>query len=254
MESSADASRHQAARWRWWQKLSGLLGLAVLAGALAPPLDGAGRDGSLVAHFAQHLLLGDVAPLLLMLGLPPRVRGALARGLGGLPEARGRGARLLATLFSPVGALILWVLATYIWFVPAVHRAAVGDGVPHVIEHVSFLAFGLLLALAVFDPRPASGLRQALRRGGLPWWGRHAYSMGSRLFMVPPALAVLFASSFSVAASPAGDASADTDRANAASLLLGFEMTLFALSFVLAFLFLAVSEGKRREPSVPADT
>lgn len=83
------ASRHQATRWRWWQKLSGLLGLAVLAGALAPSLDGAGRDGSLVAHFSQHLLLGDVAPLLLMLGLPPGARRALARGLGGLPEARG---------------------------------------------------------------------------------------------------------------------------------------------------------------------
>lgn len=65
---------------------------------------------------------------------------------------------------------------------------------------------------------------------------------------------MLFASSFTVPASEAASARADTDRTNAASLLLGFEMTLFALSFVVAFIFLAVSEGQRREPPAPGRT
>lgn len=235
-------------RWQWWRKLSWLLGLLALAGALSPPLDAAGRDGSLVAHISQHLLLGDVAPLLLLLGLPPRARRAAAGWLASLKEAnRGHRRRVLRAALSPVGALALWVVATYTWFLPPVHRAAVLGGGAHLADHASFLIFGLLLALAVFDPRPSNLPQLALLDGGMPWWGRHAYSMGSRLFMVPPAVVVLVSPSYAVTVAGTTNEGKDADRLNAATLMLGFEMVLFSLSFVLAFLFLAVSEGQRQE-------
>ena len=232
-------------RWRWWQVTAWSAGLAAVAATVLGPLDRAGRDGDLVAHMAQHLLLGDVAPLLLVLGLPPRARRATVAALARIYAGPRRSARALDLALSPVGALVLWVLATYAWFLPPLHRAAVGGGAVHAFEHVSFVFFGLLLALAVFDPRPTTSPRVALRRGGLPWWGRHLYSMGSRVFMLPPAALVVFSSGYAAADRPPG-AGRDPEQLNAASLLVGFEMVLFALSFVLAFLVLALSEGGRR--------
>lgn len=234
--SPADAS------WRWWQVASCAAGAAVVAGTVLGPLDAAGRRDGLAAHVAQHLLLGDVAPLLLALGAPPRVRRGVRVGLERAATSQRRAPRTVALLTSPAVAFVLWVLITYVWFIPPLHRAAVPAGAVHALDHASFLAVGLLLALALFDPRPSHPFGVALRRGGLPWWGRHAYSMTSRVFMLPPAVVVAFSPGYHL--DPASGSR--DERLDAASVMVGFEMVLFALSFVLAFLFLAVAEGRRQ--------
>lgn len=43
---------------------------------------------------------------------------------------------------------MLWSAATYIWVLPPVHRLAVRDGFVHLLDHLSFLVFGLLVWLA----------------------------------------------------------------------------------------------------------
>ena len=63
------------------------LGLSVIAGALISPLDAIGDGYLLSAHMGQHILLSDVAPALLVLGLRAPV---LPLGLG------RRGLRLVA--------------------------------------------------------------------------------------------------------------------------------------------------------------
>ena len=69
------------------------LGLAAVAAALASPLDRWADDGSLVAHMAQHELLLNVAPVLLLLGLDAQLAAPLTRAVGGPVARRSRGLR-----------------------------------------------------------------------------------------------------------------------------------------------------------------
>ena len=142
---------------------------------------------------------------------------------------------------------MLWALASYAWYAPPLHRLAVEGGFVHVADHLSFVAFGLLIWLAAFDPREPTTWRQGLRDGGLPWWASYAYAMGARAAMLPPALAVWFGSGYHVAEQRPMGYTRQADQANAGALMIGFEMLLFALAFVLAFIFMAIAEGKRRE-------
>lgn len=236
--------------WSGWRATAFAAGLLLALAAVASPLDRLGADGLLTAHVAQHIVLGDLAAPLLVLGLPEPARRTLRRWLGRLAE-RGRGSSLVAArLLSPAGALLLWALATYVWFLPPLHRAAVPSGALHVLDHLSFLGFGLLIWLGAFDPRPTVSPRRGLFRGGLPWWARHIYAMSSRLAMLPPAIAVWLASPSTYRATrgplPAGYTPTG-DRVGAASLIVGFEMLLFALAVVLAFIFLSITTGRERE-------
>src|SRR5205085_10859047 len=56
-----------------------VLGLALLVAAFASPLERLGEERLFSAHMAQHLLLGDLAPLFVVLGLDgPLLRPLLA--------------------------------------------------------------------------------------------------------------------------------------------------------------------------------
>ena len=246
--------RHRFRNWRWWQASSFMAGIAAVTATVLTPLESLGQRDLLTAHVGQHLVLGDIAAPLLLLGLPPEGRRWLRTRLLALNQNPRPWARLLSWGLSPIGALILWALAAYAWYTPPLHRLAVDGGPLHLLDHLSFLGFGMLLWLAAFDPREPQGLRRGLREGGLPWWGRHAYAMCSRVMMVPAAALLWLAPNYHAAArlplgySPAGD------QVAAASLLVGFEMVLFASAFVLIFLFLATAEGRRQAtegPDVP---
>lgn len=240
-------TRDPQQRWAWWQIIAFAAGVGATAAAILSPLESLGRDDLLSAHVGQHLILGDAAAPLLLLGLPPWPRRWLRQRLAALSIDRRRRAQLLTWALSPVGALVLWTVATYAWYTPALHRLAVEGGPMHVVDHLSFLAFGILIWLAAFDPREPRNLRRGLRDGGLPWWARHAYAMGARVVMLPPALVLWYVPGYHVAQERPMGYTRAADQANAAGIMIGFEMSLFALAFVLAFIFLAVAEGKRQE-------
>lgn len=230
----------------WLRAFAFLSGLGFAGGAVLSPLDSLGARGLLIAHVAQHILLSDFAPPLLLLGLPSRARRALHRRLLQLGAGRA------GLLVSPLGALSVWAVVSYVWYVPPVHRAAVPLGLVHAADHVSFVAAGLLVWLTPFDPRPALAPREGLLRGGLPWWGRHIYAMASRLAMLVPSFAVWFATPGTY--HPAGVTvpfgySYAGDQSRAAQVIVGFEMLLFGLAFVLAFIFLSVAEGHASRPA-----
>jgi putative membrane protein len=96
-------------------------GLAILALALMSPLDAIGDRYLLSAHMGQHILLSDVAPALLVLGLraPILPLGLPRRGLR-LVAPGGRAGRVIALLTSPFVAIPLWAAATWIWAIPSV--------------------------------------------------------------------------------------------------------------------------------------
>ena len=102
-------------------------------------------DDLLTAHMVQHLLLADVAALLLAVGLT----GPVLRPLLSSPALRW-----LTPLANPVVAVSLFTANLYLWHVPALYQAGRGLSLAHVAEHALFIATGILLWLGLFGPLP----------------------------------------------------------------------------------------------------
>jgi putative membrane protein len=96
----------------------------------------------LSAHLLQNVVLAEWAPALLVLGIPPFLAARLAR----LP-----GARVLT--WAPV-ALGLWLVTYFAWHLPAAYDAALENTALLHLEHVCYLAAGVLLWWPVFQDAP----------------------------------------------------------------------------------------------------
>jgi putative membrane protein len=130
--------------------------LVALVIAVASPLDSIGESRLFSVHMVQHLLIGDVAPLLAVLGLSgPLIRPLLA--LGPLHSLRA--------LAHPLVALPLWAADLWLWHLPRLYDAALDDALVHSLQHVCFFTGGLVLWTSLLGLLP-----------GPRWFGR-----GSRL-------------------------------------------------------------------------
>src|SRR5437763_9937038 len=116
-----------------WRQGCYAAGLIVLAVALSPPVDKL-ADQLLVAHMAEHLLIGDVAALLIVLGFTGPLLAPLLRN-----PVIGR----LRILTHPVVAIAVWGTNFYVWHIPALYQAALRHDMIHALQHVSFLVFGI---------------------------------------------------------------------------------------------------------------
>ncbi len=115
--------------------------------ALISPLDGLGEDYLFSAHMAQHVLLGDIAPLLLLLALSRVIMRPATRRLV-------RVERALGPLAHPLTGIAIWLTIMYAWHIPALYDAAVEHPLVHVLEHASFFAAGLALWWPLIQPVP----------------------------------------------------------------------------------------------------
>ena len=79
------------------------LGLLLVAGALNSPLETIAANYLLLIHLLQNVMIADWAPPLLILGLTPAMRAAIAR----------RGGRTFALLTRPKVALPVWLVGWY---------------------------------------------------------------------------------------------------------------------------------------------
>ena len=95
--------------------VSFVAGCALLAVALASPLDTVARDYLVWGHLLQNVVLAEWAPLLLVLGIPPGLAERLVR-----PAA-------VRSLTRPVVALPLWIATYAVWHVPALYDAALAS-------------------------------------------------------------------------------------------------------------------------------
>ena len=96
----------------WSRAVLFTLGIAVLTLALVSPLDAIGDDYLISAHMLQHVLIGDVAPVLLVVA----VRGPLTFFLLPRPLLRAIASRrplrrLVAFVVRPTTSFALWALA-----------------------------------------------------------------------------------------------------------------------------------------------
>jgi putative membrane protein len=141
----------------WVPYVGGLLAVAM---ALLSPLDSIGDGWLLSAHMMQHVLLSDIAPALLVLGLrsPVLPLGLSRRALMAVAPG-GRSGRLLARLTSPWLAIPLWVLATWVWSIPSVFDFAAQHPTVHAVEHATLFYTGLAMWWLIIDPLPRARLR-----------------------------------------------------------------------------------------------
>ena len=116
----------------------------MLAIALSPPV-GKLSDQLLAAHMAEHLLIGDIAALLLVLGFTGPLLAPLLR-----VRLIGR----LRVLTHPVVAISVWAINFYVWHLPVLYQAALRHDLVHAIEHATFLAFGIAMWMALLGPLP----------------------------------------------------------------------------------------------------
>jgi putative membrane protein len=119
-------------------------GIALIVAALATPLAHIGGE-LILAHMAQHVMMADLAALLLVLGLT----GPLLQ-----PVLATRVAHRLRVLAHPVVAFGLWAVDLYVWHLPALYQAALGSEPVHALQHTSFVLFGFTMWLALLGPLP----------------------------------------------------------------------------------------------------
>jgi putative membrane protein len=116
------------------------VGTALLLIALNAPL-----EETFARHMAQHLLIGDLAPLALVLGLT----GPLLR-----PVLVYRPVRALRVFAHPLVALPLWAISLCVWHVPALFDAALRHEWLHALQHACFFTFGAFLWAALLEVLP----------------------------------------------------------------------------------------------------
>jgi putative membrane protein len=121
-------------------------GIVLLLLAVASPIAEVGEQELFSFHMAQHLLLGDLAPLCLLAGLT----GPVLRPLLALP-----GVYRLRVFANPVVALPLWTANLVVWHLPTFYEAAVDHSAVHAVEHVAFFSAGIVLWLPVLETLPA---------------------------------------------------------------------------------------------------
>jgi putative membrane protein len=99
----------------------------------------------LTVHMVEHLLLGDIAALLIVLGLT----GPLIA-----PVLRIRFFDRLRVLANPLIAFPLWAVNLYVWHLPFFYEAALRHPGVHALQHAMFLGFGINMWMCLFGPLP----------------------------------------------------------------------------------------------------
>jgi putative membrane protein len=127
-----------------WRQVCFGSGLAAIAIALFSPI-GHISEELVIAHMGEHLLIGDIATLLLVLGLTKSLLQ---------PILAIRVFNRLQVLAHPAVALPLWALNLFLWHIPALYQDAYGTAPVHALEHATFLFFGCLMWMPVFGPLP----------------------------------------------------------------------------------------------------
>jgi putative membrane protein len=152
--------------------------LAVLV-ALVSPLDGLSQQ-LMVMHMVQHILLLDVAPILMILGLTKVLLRPATRRLQMIERRAG-------WLAHPAFAVLAYAGLMWLWHLPAMYDAALRNSGVHALEHICFAAAGGLYWWHVLSP-----IRSRMRLGGL---GPIMYMVSTKLLVGILGIVLAFAPS-----------------------------------------------------------
>ena len=137
--------------------------------ALVSPIDRLGEQ-AFVMHMVQHILLLDVVPILLIVGLTKVILRPATRRLQRLERSAG-------PFGHPAFAVVLYVGVMWGWHIPALYDAALRQPFVHALEHRSSSTAGVLYWWHLLSP-----IRS--RRGSAAWapwstWSRRSCSSAS---------------------------------------------------------------------------
>lgn len=173
------AERHGFERVSRRKALAFLLGVDIIFLSLVSPLDKLGDTYLFSAHMVQHLLLTMVGPPLMLIGTP---------GWFLHPIVRNRALFAIARVLTyPAVAFVLFNTDFFLWHAPALYDATLQNSTIHIMEHLSFIIFGLLNWWPMFSPSPdlprlsIGGQVLYLFLSGMP-----AVLLGAGLTFAPP--------------------------------------------------------------------
>ena len=138
----ARAARAEAVPWG--RKALFGLGLLLVAGALNSPLETLAANYLLLIHLLQNVMIADWAPPLLIIGLTPLMRTALAR----------RGGSAFAWVTRPKIALPVWLVGWYGIHLAGFYDFALRNPWALNLEHAVLIAIGLLFWWPLFSDEP----------------------------------------------------------------------------------------------------
>jgi putative membrane protein len=160
-----------------WRLAAWCGGVGALFVALISPVDVLGEQLASM-HMVQHLLIADIAAILLTLGLTRHILRPATRRIHRIERAAGPFA-------SPWFGVVAYVGVMWLWHVPALYDAALNTTAVHTLEHFSFAAAGLLYWWHLLSP-----IRSRLRLGGM---GPIAYMAVTKLLVGFLGIALAFA-------------------------------------------------------------
>ncbi len=99
----------------------------------------------IIFHMIEHLLIGDIATLLVVLGLTK----SILQPILAVPVFNK-----MQVLATPAMAFLLWAANLFVWHLPVLYDAAYGGALVHGIQHMAFFSFGALMWMPVFGPLP----------------------------------------------------------------------------------------------------
>ncbi len=214
-----------------WRQASFAAGLL----AIALSLIGLGElsDELLWPHMLEHLLIGDLAAILLVLGLT----GPLLQ-----PILAIRPFDRLRVLAHPAVALPVWAVNLCVWHLPVLYERTLTSPPLHALEHGMFIFFGCVMWMPVLGPLP----KPAWFNAG---W-KVIYVIVVRLVSAVLGNVFIWSGSVFYPAYKAGDAahgiSPLTDQGVAGSIMMGEGMIVTLAVLAWAFLKWAADTTERQ--------
>jgi cytochrome c oxidase assembly factor CtaG len=209
-------------------------GLVLILVALVSPADRLGEQ-LFVMHMAQHLLLLDLASILLIVGLTRVILRPVTRRVQALERAAGPLAR-------PAFAVMLYVGGMALWHVPALYDAALEHPAVHALEHVTFAVAGGLYWWHLLSP-----IRSRHRLSGL---GPVAYMFSAKVAVGLLGIALTFSPdalySFYEQRPRFWGMSAVTDQ-NVGGAVMAIQQSLVMGIALVVLLWRTLSESEREE-------
>ena len=102
---------------------------------------------------AQHLLLADIAVPFLLVGLRTPMLVFFLPRPALVPLARSHWLRaVLRTLTRPTVAVPVYVVVLYTWHLPFAFEGALRHPLVHALQHLSFIAIGVIVWWSALEP------------------------------------------------------------------------------------------------------